>query len=153
MLENILGLVKNTVSGSIANNSQIPEDKKNDTIETTANAVTDGLKQNISLGNISNLMSLFNKGTSTQQNPITGSIQNTVTNALVQNVGLSKTIATTIAATVVPMVMKAISGKINDPNEKGFNLESLMHAFGGNENKTQNLESEILGGIGKLFGK
>ncbi|GEM_PF-1555431 len=153
MLENILSLVKNTVSGSIANNSQVPEEKKSEAIETTANAVTDGLKQNFSLDNMGNLMNLFKGGSSVQSNPVTSSIQSTVANALSQKVGLSSTIATAIAATVVPMVMKAIAGKVNDPNEKGFDLQNLMNAFGGTENKTQSVGNEILGGLGKLFGK
>jgi len=154
MLENIFNLVKNTVSGTVANNNAIPENKKAETIETTANAVTDGLKQNFSLGNVGHLMDLFKGSTSVQSNPVTNSIQSTVSNALVKQVGLSSTIATTIAAAVVPMVMKAISGKVNDPNEKGFNLESLIHSFGGGDgNNESNLESEVLGGLGKIFGK
>lgn len=156
MLDNILGLVKNTVSSGILNNSIVPENKKEQTVETTTKAMATGLKQNLSLDNIGNMMSLFGKGnnTATNSNPITYNLQNTVASSLVKEVGLSQTIATAIAATVVPMVMKAISGKIEDPNEKGFNLESLIHSFSGQSTNNQETGSgnNILNTLGKLFG-
>ncbi|NDV57899.1 hypothetical protein [Bacteroides sp. 519] len=148
MLDNILELVKGTVSGAITGNSQVPEAKRTQAIETTADAVTDGLKQNFSLSNIGDLMSLFGGSSSTQKNPITSSIENTVTNALVQKVGLSKAIAAGISSAVVPLVMNAISGKVNDPKEKGFSLEGLIESFSG---KGDNDGGGLLGKLGGLF--
>ncbi len=155
MLDNILGLIKNTVSSGILNNSIVPDSKKEQAVETTTQAMANGLKQNLNLGNIGNLMSLFGKGNNTAAttNPITNNLQNTVASSLVKEVGLSQTIATAIAATVVPMVMKAISGKVEDPNEKGFNLESLVHSFTGHSDNNQQTDNgnSILSGLGNIF--
>jgi len=153
MLDNVLGLIKNTASNYISSNSAIPEDKKEATVNTTAHAIGEGLQQNLSLSNLSGLTSLFsnnNAGVS-NSNPIVNSITNNVVSSLVQKVGLPQGIANTVASSVVPIVMKAISGKVNDPNEKGFNLESLVQSFtgGGNNSGSEN----IMGTIGKLFGK
>lgn len=156
MLDNILGLIKNTVSSGILNNNIVPDNKKEQAVQTTTQAMATGLKQNLNPGNIGNLMSLFGKGNNAAtSNPITSNLQNTVASSLVKEVGLSQTIATAIAATVVPMVMKAISGKVEDPNEKGFNLESLIHSFSGSGNNEQHTDTEgnILSSLGKLFGK
>jgi len=149
MLDNILNLVKDTVAHSISGNNNIPEEKKYQAVETTTHAVTDGLKNNLNLGNMSNLMNLFNGGSSATSNPITNNIIGTVTSELVQKVGLSQSVANIISTSVVPLVMSVISGKVNDPNEKGFNIESLIHTFSGSENNG----NSILGSLGKLFGK
>lgn len=152
MIENILKLVKSTVTSGMANNADIPQAKQKKAVETTTEALTDGLKQNFTLDNMGNLMSLFGGKSVSKSNPITKSLQGTVSSALVSKVGLSKSIADTVAATVVPMVVNAISGKVNDSKDESFSLESLIGAFtksdkgGGNDTM-----GNILGGLGKLF--
>lgn len=88
MLDTILELIKNTVSGEINQNNMIPDDKKEETIKTTAKSLGEGLQQNFNLSNMGNLMGMFNSGT-TNNNPIINNISNTVSNALVQKVGLN----------------------------------------------------------------
>lgn len=161
MLDNILNIVKDKASDAIFSNSAVPQDKKQQTVETTTRALADGLKQNLHIGNLSQLSGLFGGGNASSANPLMNNIQTTVANELTQKVGLSPVIATTIAATVVSAVMKAISGKVNDPNDKGFNLESLVNTFTGGKSSTttnntttdaeQNSAGSIIGSLGKLF--
>lgn len=155
MLDNILNIVKEKAMDVVTGSNAIPEEKKLQTVEATTNALADGLKQNLHIGNISQLTSLFGGGSSPVENPMISSIKNNVINALTQKVGLSQGIATTIATTVVSAVMKTFSNKVNDPNDKGFNLDSLIGAFtGGNGGNAQNGESSaggLLGSLGKLF--
>ena len=147
MLDNILNLVKETVANSISGNSNVPAEKQAATIETATHAVTNGLKDNFTLSNLSSLTSLFGGGGSINNNSITNNIIGSVTSELIQKVGLSQSVANVISTTIVPLVMKVISGKVNDPNEKGINVESLIETFSGNSGHN------ILSSIGKLFGK
>lgn len=149
MLDSILNLVKDTVANTVNSNGGIPEDKKSQTVETATHAVTNGLKDNFTLGNMSNLINLFKGGNSTNSNPITNNIVSSVASELIQKVGLSQSVANMISTTVVPLVMKVISGKVNDPNEKGINIESLIETFSGGDSKG----GGILSSLGKLFGK
>lgn len=146
MLDNLLNLIKETVTHSIGNNKEIPEDKKAETVDVTTQALASGLKENLHAGNLSHLTSLFKKGSSVEKNPVTTNIIGTVSSSLIQKIGLSSPIAALIANSVVPAVMKVISGKVNDPKEKGINVESLIQGFAGKA------EGGILGKIGKLFG-
>lgn len=149
MLDSILNFAKEAVANTVDATGNVPEDKKSQTIETATHAVTNGLKENFTLGNMSNVMSLFNGGSSMESNPITNNIMNSVATELIQKVGLPQSVANMISTKAVPLVMKLISGKVNDPNEKGFNVESLIAMFsGGNGN-----HANILGSLGKLFGK
>lgn len=160
MLDSILNMVKNEAMQVITNNSAIPEGKKAETVETTTHAIASGLQQNLNLSNLSGLSGLLGGGGSSSlaNNPMVSSIQNTVVNALVQKVGLSQGIASTIASTVMSSVVNALSKRVNDPNDKGFNLESIVGAFtGGNKSVGSTTQSssggDILGSLGKLFGK
>lgn len=151
-MNNILDLVKNTVSGMISGEKSIPDDKKAQTVETATQAVGEGLKQNLSASNISNIMGLFGKNSnasSTSGNPILTNMINKVVEELVQKVGLSQNVSQTVASKIVPAVMGVVSGKVNDPNEKGFDVQSLISSFSGNSGKQG---GGLLGNIGKIFG-
>lgn len=149
MLDSILNIVKEKAMDVIANNSQIPEEKKQETVQTTTHALADGLKQNLNLSNLSGLSSLFGGGNASSSNPIVNNIQSTVVNELTQKVGLSQGLATTIASTVISAVMNVLSKKVNDPNDKGFNLESIVGAFTGKSGSGSG--GDLLGSLGKLF--
>lgn len=148
MMNDILDLIKNTVGNSINTTKEVPEEKKAATVDTMANALTDGLKSNFTLDNILNIKDLFSKKASVEKNPITNNITETVASSLMQKIGLSPQVANMLSSTVVPLVMKALSGKVNDPNAKGFDIESLIGMFGGSGGA-----GSILGSLGKLFGK
>lgn len=147
MLNSILGLVKETVANSIAGNGDVPTAQKEKTVNVTTDAVTDGLKKNLTLDNLSNITDLFKKGSSTKSNPITNNIVEMVSSSLVKKVGLSASVANMISTTVVPMVMKAISGKVNDPKEEGFDIKSIIAGLSGGS-----AQGGLLGTLGKLFG-
>jgi len=153
MLDSILNIVKDKAMDVISNNAGVPEEKKQDAVQTTTHALADGLKQNLNLNNLSALSGLFGGGDSASANPIVNNIQSTVVNELTSKVGLSQGIATTIASTVISAVMSVLSKKVSDPNEKGFNLESIVGAFtGGNHSGTGSSGAgDLLGSLGKLF--
>jgi len=153
MLDSVLNIVKEQAMKAISNNSEVPAEKREETIQTATHAVADGLQQNLNLGNMSNIASLFGSGSGLASNPIVNNIEGTVVNALVQKVGLSQGIASTVATTVINAVVNALSHKVNDPNDKGFNLESIVGAFtGGKQNGNNSSSGNILSSLGKLFG-
>ncbi len=142
MLNNIVNLVKDQVSNLIGGNSQVPADKKDETIRTTTSSIVDGLKSHLGSGGA--LTSLFGGGSSGSST--SSAIVSTVEKALTGKVGLSSSVAHGIAAAAVPAVMSLFSKKVNDPKEPGFNLQSLTDAFKGGG------EGGIKSAIGKLFG-
>ncbi|MDR1756033.1 MAG: hypothetical protein LBR65_03610 [Culturomica sp.] len=139
MLNNIVNLVKDQVSSLIGGNSQIPADKKNETIRTTTSSIVDGLKNQ--LGSGGGLSSLLGGGSSAGK--ASSGIVSSVEQALTGKVGLSSSVAHGVAAAVVPAVMSLFSRKVNDPKEPGFNLQSL----------TDTLKGSSSHGIGAIFGK
>ncbi|MFT3994626.1 MAG: hypothetical protein QM660_09990 [Dysgonomonas sp.] len=141
MLNNILSIVKEVAQNAVANNTDIPGDKKNEVVETTAGAITTGLTSNLS--NLSDLFSSSGGGN------IVDTIQKTVVTTLSEKLGLDASIANGIATSVVPAVVSALSGKINDSKEEGFNLESIVGALSGSKDK----EGGILSSLVSMFKK
>jgi hypothetical protein len=147
-MEDILGMIKNTVSGVVMNNDEVPREKQEQTVNVASEAIKDGFKQNLRSGNMDNIISLFKGNGNTGSNPVvSGTIQNVV-NSLVQKVGLSPAISNSIANKVVPAVVNLFSGKVNDPSNK-MDMNSLTESFLGSKTKNNNL----LKSIGKWFNK
>lgn len=138
-----MSLVKGYAKDAISQNADIPGDKQDLAVNTAVSALGSGIKDNLP-----DLVGLL--GGSSGGNSLMNSLQSTVSNALVSKVGLSSTVSSVVASTLVPMVVKAISGKVSDPDEKGFNLESIVSAFSG-EGKEH--KSGILGALSNLLGK
>lgn len=155
MLDNILNIVKSTVSNVVSGSEEVPQEKKYQTVETATSAVADGLKRNFNVGNTSNLINLFVGNNASSSNPIMGNIQNSVVSELVKKVGLPQSAANMVSAKIVPMIMSAISGKVNDPNEKGFDIQSLVRTFSGTTTTPaeQHEDTNILSGLKNIFGK
>lgn len=147
MLEGIIDLVKDQVLPAITNNSAIPTDKKEAAVETTTSTIVDGLKEHFTPDNLASITSLFSGSGSAGGGDIVSGLQSSVVNALSEKVGLNKDIANSIASAVVPAIMSLFSQKVNDPNDKGFSIESIVGAFGGKGS------GGILGALGGLFGK
>lgn len=152
MLDNILKIVTEQVVPAITNNADIPDNQKENAVQATTSGILEGLKDHFIPDNLSDVANLFGGGAASSfggSSMIQG-IQSTVASALTQKVGLNGAVATTIASTVVPAVIGMFSNKVNDQNDSGFNVESLIKAFtggGGNQGG-----GGILGMLGGLLG-
>ena len=148
MLDSIINLVKSEVSDIITNKTDIPEDKKSDVVSTTTESLLHGLKSIMTPDNLTGITSLFGGGDMMNHN-LTNDLQSSVTSSLTQKTGLSSSTASSIAAIVIPAILSLFKNKIDDDNEPGFNLDSLLKSFtSGNSSG-----GGLLGMLGKLFGK
>lgn len=150
MLDKILDLVKDQAMDAITNNSKVPAEKKDAAIETTTNAIADGLKDQLASGNISNIMALFG-GDSKGSNALSKSIQESVVSALAEKVGLSKSVAATIASTVVPALISLVTKK-NSDSKDSFDLGSILESFTGGGSGKKSSGGGLLDMLGGILG-
>lgn len=148
MLDGILDLIKDHALGAITNNADVPDDKKDAAVETTTNAIADGIKNNLSLDNVSSLLGLSDGDSDLTNNQTVNSIQTSVISSLSEKVGLSKEVAGSIASAVVPVLLQLLSKKSGDSNDS-FSFDSLLKSFTGGSEKG----GGILSTLGKLFGR
>lgn len=144
MLDNILSIVKDIALDAVAKNTDIPKDKKELTVETTTNAISSELANNVE--NLAGLFSGKNNSSS-----IVNGIQKSVVNALMQKVGLNSSVASGLVSEILPLVINALTGKVSAEGEGGFSIESVLTALGGGDQKKSGAAG-VLGKLGKLFG-
>lgn len=136
MFDNLLKLVQENASEAIVNNSAIPNEKNNEAISLTSNSIFDTLKSQASGGNMNDVLSMFNSGSSSNVN---NAISSNVVQSLSSKLNIDPNQAQKVADTIIPQVMNQLVKKTNDPGDSSFDLKSIMNSLGGN-----------LGGLGSF---
>ena len=131
MFDQLLSLVKENAGSTIINNNAIPNDRNNEAVETATHSIIDTLKSKIDSGNVSDVMNLFNHSNNVAASPVTQAAQNNFVQNLMQRFGLNSRQAGSIASNLIPSVMQKFVHKTNDPNDKSFNISSVLSHFGG----------------------
>ncbi|MDR2917954.1 MAG: hypothetical protein LBV72_01125 [Tannerella sp.] len=151
MINEIFNLVEKYAGEVITNNPDVPDAKKNLAIETTTDAVKDSIKGYLNPTNIAALASMLSGSkSSSQSNSITETLKNAVVGALSNKAGLSSTVSSGIAASLIPMLISVVTKKMNDPNDNVFDVQSLVNAFTHNDGGQG---GGLLGALGGLFHK
>lgn len=144
MFDNLLSLVKEHAGDAIVNNPAIPNEKNEEAIKTTTNSIVDTLKSQVAGDNLNSLMDMF-KGGNANASSVSSSVQNNVVNDLMKKFGIDNVQASGIAQKLIPTVMEKFVSKTNDPNDKSFDLNSIVSSLGGEG------ANGILGKITNLF--
>ena len=131
MFDQLLSLVKENAGSSIINNNAIPNEKNDEAVETTTHSILDTLKHAVQSGNISDVTNLFNSSNHVSSNPLTQNMQGNLIQNLMQKFGLNNAQAGGIASSIIPNVLQKLIHKTNDPNDKSFDLSSILSHFGG----------------------
>jgi uncharacterized protein YidB (DUF937 family) len=130
MFDNLLSLVKEHAGDAIVNNPAIPNEKNDEAISTTTNSIVDTLKSQVTSGKLSSITDLF-KGGDVNASSVSSSVQNNVVSDLMKKFGVDNAQATSIAQKIIPTVMEKFVKKTNDPNDKSFDLNSVMSSLSG----------------------
>ena len=146
MLDQLLNLVKENAGDAIINNPDVPNQKNDLAIQTTADSIFDNLKGQVSSGNLGSLMDMFKGGGDASSNSLVNNISSGVIKDLMAKVGLDNAAATAIVSKLLPLVMGKLKNKTNDPNDSSIDLDSILGALGGKGG------GDILGKVKGLFG-
>lgn len=159
MLDQLVNLVRQNAQEAIVKNPAVPNESNDDAIKDVAVQIFEGLKGRASQGNMQDLLGMFQGGQSAVQgNPLTSSLVSNITSNLAAKFGISPQVASGIASTLIPMVMKQFVDKTNDPNDKDFDLQDVVKSVTGNSN-VGDILSQFAGGkqgsagsvLGSLF--
>jgi hypothetical protein len=145
MFDELLKLVSNESGDQIINNPEIPNEQNNTAIETTTNSIIDSLKGQISGGNGADVLSLLGGKSGVQGNPLVGNLTANVTNSLMDKLGISNPLAKQIAASLVPVVIGKLVNRTNDPNDNGFDINSIFGSLTGGKSNQFDLAG-LIGG-------
>ncbi len=149
MLDQLVNLVRQNAEESIVKNPAVPNEANDEAIKDVASQIFNGLKGQASQGNLQDLMGMLQGGgqSAIQGNPLTSSLVSNITSNLAAKFGISPQVASGIASTLIPMVMKQFVDKTNDPDDKDFDLQDVVKSVTGNSN-VGDILSQFTGGKG-----
>ncbi len=131
MFENLLNLVKEHAGDAIVNNPAIPNEHNEAAMETTASSMMSQLKSLGSGGGISSIIDMFNGGQAKDHEVVKG-VETNVAGDLMSKFGINPEQAGSIVKSLIPVVMSKMVSKTNDPEDKSFDLQSILGSLGGN---------------------
>jgi uncharacterized protein YidB (DUF937 family) len=133
MFDNLLNLVKEHAGDAIVNNPAIPNEKNDEAIQSTTSTIVDTLKAKLASGNLNSIMDMFKGGGSAVNASSIGSeVHANVVTDLMKKFGIDNAQASGIASKIIPTVMEKFVNKTNDPNDKSFDVSSILSSLGGN---------------------
>lgn len=133
MLDNLNELVKESTQDAIVNNSAIPNEQNDAAVSAASGSIVDALKQQLSSGNIGNLIDTF-KGGNAEGSVVAQDAASGFTDKLAA-MGINMDTAKSIAASVIPSIVGKLVNKTNDPNDNSFNIQDLISKVSGPDGK------------------
>jgi hypothetical protein len=163
MLDQLINLVEQQAGSAIINNPAIPNQYNQAAIKDVAQQIFNGLQNQATSGNLQQLTSLFQSGTTNLgTNPIVSQLISSVAGSVSSKFNVSPQAAQTMASNLLPSVMNQLVSKTNNPNDTSFDLTSMMQTFTGSSNfDLSGMLNQLTGGqnaggirgiLGKLFG-
>ena len=158
MIESIINQGKEILAGKLKESVGLKDNQIDQTLKTAGSSTLEVLKNEISGGNISGVMDLFNgKSAVSKSNPIVGSIAKNLVSNLVSKLGISEGIASKVSDIIIPFVISKFSskdtGEANDSSQLlkllGLDGDNILGSLGGLLGDKK--DGGILGKLGKLF--
>ena len=132
MLDQLLKLVEQSARESIVDNKAIPDQLNNAAIKEVTNQIFNGIKGQVSRGDMEQVINLFQTGKSKAPSPVITSIIETVTTSLTSKFNIAPDVAQSVADNIVPAVMSQVIKKTNDPKDIDFDLQQMLRGMSGN---------------------
>ncbi len=161
MLENLLELVKSHAGESVINNPAIPNEYNNEAISMASSSIFETLQKSLANGNLSDVTNVIS-GNNAATSPLSGLMQNSFINSLMEKFNLDQNGAANIASGLIPSVLNSLSQKVNDPNDSIFDLQSIISSVSGgnigslinqftNNNTDSKSRNSLIDAFKKLF--
>lgn len=160
MLDQLLKIVEQNAQQSIVQNKAIPDQFNNAAIKEVTSQIVNGLKGQVSQGNIQQIVSMFQSGggRSIVSNPIVSRLVSSVAGSLSTKFNIPAQAAQGVASSLVPSVMTQLITKTNDPKDIDFDLQQMMRGMSGDQGlditgMLGNVPKGGLGNVGNIIGK
>ncbi len=130
MLDQLINLVKEHAGTAIINNTDVPNEKNDAVINTTATGIMDHFKNLAGNGGLSNITSILQQG-SNGNGSVVSTMSNTIASTISNQFGIEPTKANGIVQQLIPTVINSLSNKTNDPNDDSFTMQGILGSLTG----------------------
>lgn len=130
MLDQLINLVKEHAGSAIIDNNDVPNEKNDAVINTTATGIMDHFKNLAGNGGLNNITSLLQQGSNGNGSEVSNMSSN-IAQTIAQQFGIDPIKANGIVQNLIPTVMNSLSNKTNDPNDNSFTMEGILGSLTG----------------------
>ena len=135
MLDQLLNLIKEQGQEAVVYNSQVPDEHNNAVLAEAGTAMAGTMQNAVANGQTNELQQLFSNGTSDaiMANPLAQNMQSSFIDSITSKLGINKSAAMGIAASLIPMVLSKLVHRTNSsaPQDSGFSLPGLISSLTG----------------------
>lgn len=157
MIDAILSQLKDQVAGELKTKANMSDAEVDKVVKATGKAADEEIGQSLSIGNISTLMNLFSsQSNGSSANSMQSSLERTITQKIVEYVGVDQTKAQMITGIVLPQIMNLITNRNEQTpaDDSSPLMDMFSDALGGGDSKGGSKGGGLLGGLaGRFFGK
>ncbi|MES2139664.1 MAG: DUF937 domain-containing protein [Bacteroidota bacterium] len=125
MLDQLINLVKEHAGDAIINNKDVPNEKNDAVIKTTATGIMDHLKNLAGSGGIDSISNLLSNGSKAGNSELSG-MSSTIAKTISSKFGIEESKVEGIVKSLIPTVMNSLSKKTNDPNDSSFTMQGIL---------------------------
>jgi len=143
MLDNIMNLVKQYAGEEVNKHPDIPAEQKGQVVEETSRSITGSLQNLASGGGMNDLLGMFKQGGTQAPGSVTQSLSGDMISNLTRKFGLNPQTAGGLAGGLIPKVLGGLVNKTNDPNDKGFDLQSIFNGLTGGKTGGMDLQGML----------
>ncbi len=126
MLKQLMEIIQANAGEAIIKNPSIPNRKNKAAMKATAGSILNNLRKTAGGGQLDDVMELFKGKTEATSSPVVNQLSGNVTNDLMKKFGIDKGAASGIVQQLLPAVIKQLTNRTNDPNDKSINLEGIL---------------------------
>lgn len=151
MFDEILGKLKESIPADMLDKLGLDEKEKEDALKEVAESVKYRVKKEANRGNIEKMTSLFSENDNTEEDNVMASkMQGDMMWGFMNKLGFDKDKAGGLASSLLPGLLKSITGGLSE--KKSNDTNGILSMFGDGDNILDTIKSK-LGGLGSLFGK
>jgi hypothetical protein len=156
MLENLLQLIQEQGQDTVVNNPEVPNEKNNAVLAEAGQAVAGTMQSALANGQVDDVQHLFTSSApdNVRANPLAQNMQNNFIDSITSKLGISKSAAMGIAASLIPMVLSKLVHRTNStaPQDSGFSLPGLISSLTGDSSAGGLNMGNIVGQLSSMSG-
>lgn len=131
MLEQLVSLLQTEGRKDIIDNPAIPNERNEEAMGVAAETVMSGLKNALSNGQLNDVVGLFTGKSDVSSNPVAQGLTNDLAGSMMSKFGLDAGGAGSMAASLIPGLLSKLSQRTADPNDTGFDINSMLGSLMG----------------------
>jgi hypothetical protein len=120
MFEQIMQLIQQSGQESVVNNPDVPNEHNEGVLKEAGTTIMSALGKLTETGQVNEVLA------SPEGHPAVQEIQGNFATNIMQKFGINQGAAAGIAATLIPQILSAVSGKTG-----GLDMQSILQSFGG----------------------